>query len=255
MKRYLRILKPTKVYSRHELSSSHLTTLEPDTIISFNREKRRDKVNWMEIYIEDKKEAYIKKDHDNFYKCQNVILDDDSVQGFSVIYKTSKKPLFDSLFHQKDTLTEIENIGIIKAESIEDAKEGKKIDIQLAYNKDLIQVDPFVLKKKEHFYIINNVFGKKYIFIEIDNLKGKKGFILKKTNYTKKGDEWMKPVIVIIMILVVGGLILIGLSAGWLAISGLMLIPAVIVAIVAIVVLQIILMIIKGIFNIIRKRF
>lgn len=255
MKRYLRILKPTKVYKRHELFSSHIKTLEPDTIISFNREKRRNKLNWMEIYLEDKKVAYVKKDRENFYICDNVILDDDSALGFSVVYKTSEKPLSDSLFFPVGALIGKENKGIIKAESIENVEEGKKIHVQVEYDKDLMQIDPLFLKKEEEFYIINNVLDEKNIFIEIDNLKGKKGFILKKTNYTNKEDLWIKPVITIIMIIVVVGLILIGLSAGWLVISGLMLIPAVIIAVVSIFVLQIVLMIIKGLFNLIRKHF
>ena len=255
MKHYLKILKPTKVYTKHELFSSQMKTLEPDTIIPFNREKRRNKVNWMEIYLEDEKVAYIKKEYENFYRCENVTLDDDSVQGFSVTYKTNKKPSFDSLFFPVGTLTKTENIGIVKAESVKDAKEDKKIHIQAEYDENLIEVAPFVLTKKEQFYIVNNVYGKKNIFIEIDNFKDKKGFILKKTSYTNKGDVWMKPVIAILMIIVVGGLILAGLSAGWLVLSGLMLIPAIIVALVVVFALQLILGIIKGIFNLIRKRF
>jgi len=112
-----------------------------------------------------------------------------------------------------------------------------------------------MLTKKEEFYVTNNVFGRKHVFIEIDNLKGKKGFILKKTNYTNSADAWMKPLTYTIMILVVLGLIIAGLAAGWLVISGLMIIPAIIVAFIAIFALQIVIMILKGIFNMIRKRF
>ncbi|WP_064966183.1 hypothetical protein [Tenacibaculum ovolyticum] len=255
MKNYLRILKPTKVYTSHELTSGHVKILDPDTIISFNREKRRNKVNWMEIYLEDKKVAYIKKEHDNFYKCEDSILDDISAKGFSLNYKTEEVLPFDSLFFLEGTLTKTENIGTVKLENIEDDEDGKSIYIYLEYDKNLLEITPIVLSKKEQFYVTNNIYGKNNIFIEIDNFKGKKGFILKKTNYTDKADSWVKPVSIITMIIVVGGLILAGLSAGWLVISGLMLIPAVIAAFIVVFVLQIVIMIVKGIFQKIRKRF
>lgn len=253
MERYLRILQPTKVYSKHSSIAREIKTLEPDTIISFNREKRRDKVNWMEIYLENKEVAYIKKNSVDFYKCEDVELDDDYSQGFNFTYKNEENPTFGSIFFQEGT-TDIINIGNIKAECVEDSEKDKKHYVSLDYDKDLVEVNPISLNKGEQFYVINNVYGKSNIFIEIDNFKGKKGFILKKSSYVNKGDKWIQPFSIVIMIVVIGGLILAGLSAGWLVISGLMIIPAIIVALVAVFAIQIAIMILKGIFNMIRKR-
>jgi len=57
------------------------------------------------------------------------------------------------------------------------------------------------------------------------------------------------------MAAVVIGIILTILQSGWLVVSGLMIIPAVIVAVVAIFAIQIVLSILKGVFNLIYKRF
>lgn len=253
MERYLRILQPTKVYSKHSSISREIKILEPDTIISFNREKRRDKINWMEIYLDNKEVAYIKKDPLSFYKCEDVELNDDSTQGFNFTYKNEDNPPFGSIFFQEGT-ADLINKGNVKAECVEDSEKNKKHYISMDYDKDLVEVNPITLNKGEQFYVINNVYGKSNIFIEIDNFKGKKGFILKKTSYVNKEDKWIQPFSIVIMIVVIGGMILAGLSAGWLVISGLMIIPAVIIAVISIFAIQIAIMILKGIFNMIRKR-
>ena len=69
MDKFLRILKPVKVYAKHEAKSKIIKELQPDELISFNREKRRNKENWMEIYLEKDTVGYLKKDSDAFFRC------------------------------------------------------------------------------------------------------------------------------------------------------------------------------------------
>ncbi len=254
--RYLKILQEISVHSNHEISSPKIETLLPNQIIPYNREKRRNGINWMEIYLKNDKIAYIKKEHDTFYKCENVTLNDEKAIGFNYSQKTSPPIPMDKLFFPENhpDLTNNE-VGKFKLESVEDTSENKIVHITLDYPKDLIDLEEIEFKKDHEFYVVNSTYNKNDIFIEVDNLKGKKGFLLKKTNYSNIADKWMSNLAITIAILVVVGIFLAFLASGWIVISGLMVLVGFVVAFILIFVLQIALMILRGIFNQIRKRF
>lgn len=262
MKNYLRITQPTEVYEKHELQSRIIKTLQPDTLVPYNREKRRDKINWMEIYLEDGSTAYIlKKKGDlfevaNFFRCDFVKMTDQTARGFEITYKTEERPPIYELFFPEGTLNKDEvQVEKIRIETQPDSDKSKKIHITLEYNAGLIEAKTVEFTKGDQFYITYQTLNKNDIFMEVDDLSGKHGYLLKKTNTSKLEDLWIMPVAVIVMIAVVLGLIISILSTGWLVISGLMIIPALIVAFIAIFVIQLCLLILKGIFNQIRKRF
>ncbi len=254
--RYLKILQEIPVHSDHEVSSPKIDTLQPNQIVPYNREKRRNRVNWMEIYLENDKVGYIKKEYKTFFKCDHVTLNDEKVVGFNYTQKiTPLLGMTDLFFAQKPTNVEEDNIGEFLLESIEDSSEDKRTYITLYYRKDMVDVELIEFKKHYQFYIVNDTYDRNDIFIEVDNFHGKKGFLLKKTNYSNIADKWMSNLAIAIAILVVVGIFLAFLASGWIVISGLMVLAGFVVAFILIFVLQIVLMILRGIFNQIRKRF
>ncbi|ADV50612.1 hypothetical protein Celal_3346 [Cellulophaga algicola DSM 14237] len=104
MDKFLRILKPVKVYAKHESKSRIIKELAPDELILFNREKRRNQQNWMEIYLEKDKVGYLKKDSDTFFRCSFASLNDEISTGFNYEFKSKHTPGLDTLFHQRGTL-------------------------------------------------------------------------------------------------------------------------------------------------------
>jgi cobalamin biosynthesis protein CobD/CbiB len=84
---------------------------------------------------------------------------------------------------------------------------------------------------------------------------GKKGYLLQSTAYTESKDNWMSTVGTIAGIITVLAFILFFLATGWLVITGLYIIPAVIVGVIVIIIFKIIFKILGSIFNQIRIRF
>jgi len=255
-KRYLKILKTSAVHSEHSKSSSIIETLIPQQMISYNREKRRDGINWMEIYLPGNKVGYIEKKSDSLFICSLVELADESVQGFGFTQKGNGSLPMNMLFGPTGHYSsQHQNVGRVKLESVENAAENKIIRGSLEYLPDQVDVEIFEFKKDEQFYLTYNTYDRKDLLVEVDNLKGKRGFILKKSNYAELGDKWMLYLAVVVGILTVIAIFLTFLENGMIVISGLMILAGLVVAVVFIVVMQILLMILQGIFNQIRKRF
>lgn len=124
----------------------------------------------------------------------------------------------------------------------------------MEYPSDLVEVWEINFKKDDHFYVMKKTLDRNDVFIEVDDFKDSKGFILKKTNYNSQKDAWMGPVAIIASIGTIGAIIIAFLMNGWLVVSKLMIIPAIIVAFIAIFAIQIVLVILSGIFSQIRKR-
>ncbi|WP_024480529.1 hypothetical protein [Cellulophaga baltica] len=255
MDKFLRILKPVKVYAKHEAKSRIIKELQPDELISFNREKRRNKENWMEIYLEKDTVGYLKKDSDAFFRCSFASLNDEISSGFNYEYKTEDASKVDTLFHQIGTLNkEQHTVETIEVKTIDDSDEKKMAHLQLEYNADIIHVIPVVFTKESEFYVTNDAIANKSLFIEVDNRQGKKGYLLKTTNYTNTEDKWVAPFAITVAILTVIGIFMAFLASGWIVVSGLMFIVGIGVAFVLIFVMQILILILRGIFNHIRKR-
>ncbi|WP_158977436.1 hypothetical protein [Cellulophaga sp. L1A9] len=255
MDKFLRILKPVKVYAKHESKSRIIKELVADELILFNREKRRNQQNWMEIYLEKDKVGYLKKDSDAFFRCSFASLNDEISSGFNYEYKTEDASKIATLFHQVGTLNkEQHTVETIEVKTIDDSDEKKIAQLQLEYNADIINVIPVVFTKESEFYVTNDAETNDSLFIQVDNRLGKKGYLLKTTNYTNTEDKWVTPFAITVAILAVIGIFIAFLASGWIVISGLMFIVGFGVAFVAIIVMQILILILRGIFNHIRKR-
>lgn len=255
-KHYLKILKKIPVYANHEANAKIIRNLFPNQLIPFNREKRRNGTNWMEIYLNDNEIGYIKKKSNTFYQCEYVSLDDESAIGVSFISKTGTSLPMDRLFFPEGYLSlSRNNISKVKLESIKNAAENKMIGITLEYPKELIEVKTILFKKGEKFYITNKTEGKNDIFLEVNDLKNKQGFLLKKTNYSNLEDKIIINLSIAIVALIALGIFLAFLANGWIVVSGLMIVVGLVAAFVFIFVLQILILILKGIFGQIRKRF
>jgi hypothetical protein len=256
MPRYLKLLKPADVYVRHDLTSPKFKTLSADLVIPYTREKRREKVNWMEIILPDGSFAYIRKEHDNLFLCEHVALSDESSAGFGFTYKTDERPTIASLFWPKDSVNaQATETGSVEARRIEGGENGKVMYVDLNYRADLIDVQTIRFEKKEEFYVIYRPFSRKEVFMEVDDLNGRRGFLLKKTGTSSREDLWIQPLAIGIMVLTILAIILAFLASGWLVISGLMIIPALLVAVAVIIAVQISILIVKGIVHQIYKRF
>ena len=255
MGNYLKILAATEVYREHDENSSILGTLEKDEIVSFTREKRRNGKNWMEIYYQDDQLAYIPKVRDTFFKCRLVKLSDELAEGHEVLFKSKEIDSPYKLFYPVGLSESGEPKAQTTFRTVEKREESKIITVDVEYNSNLAELKPIQFKKEDEFYITEETYGKNFIFIEVNDFQDRKGFILKKTNHSSREDLWILPVSIIVMAAVVIGIILTILQSGWLVVSGLMIIPAVIVAVVAIFAIQIVLSILKGVFNLIYKRF
>lgn len=248
--RYLRVLESIDVYREHEVNSWIIGTLEVNQIIRFNREKRRNKKNWIEIYYKDNIIAYIPKKENSFYKCKRVKLKDEITEGCSINYKREdiKSPyeLFQPL---SGVLSDIK--AKITFHVIENREENIMRVQEMEYRKEDADVKPLIFRKGEKFYITYEINGEEFMFSEVDNFKGKKGVILK----AKKEDTWILPLFVVIAAGVYIVIVLAILEeTGWLVGSALMAIPGIIIAFLVIFIIQIIRIIIIEIFNMIYKR-
>lgn len=255
MKKYINILETIDVYDTHEPSSKIIKQLQPGELVTFTREKRRNGINWMEINLENEGLAYLKKEPRKIYICDYVYLSDEKAVGFGYRYKTEDQPPFNFLFLPIGSIDRNNHsVETITLRSQNDEENKKYVELKLEYPSDLVEVWEINFKKDDHFYVMKKTLDRNDVFIEVDDFKDSKGFILKKTNYNSQKDAWMGPVAIIASIGTIGAIIIAFLMNGWLVVSKLMIIPAIIVAFIAIFAIQIVLVILSGIFSQIRKR-
>lgn len=245
MSNKIKIHQAISVYSEHEENAKTSAFLSKGQIVEFNREKRRNGINWMEIYIEGKK-AYIKKDFSKIFIMKNAKLSDESC---SILFFEPKKegyPEFEDIFapfqNESNSLEEIQVRRVYES--------GKKEKlIRLFYDKDVADVHKKILAKKDSLIIS----GERRSFMEV--LYGKKaGYVLSDISYDEPKDWWMMPLIITIMIIVTIGIFAAILSTGWIVVGPILLIPGFIIAAIAIVFMQIAIAILSAIFKSIRKR-
>jgi len=250
-KRYINILSEIEVFAKHELSSSVIKTLKVGELISYNREKRRKGINWMEVYLDDNRKGYIKKDLSKIFICEKVILSADNATGFNFEHKSKTLLPIDQLFFQKGHFKSSDSpVGNIDLRSVNDVEKGDIVSLNLEYLKDVVDVKGFRFIEGQDFHILY----KSPIFIEINDFKGKKGFLLSKTETTDPFSKGLGYLAIVIVVLTVIALFAAFLASGWLVVSGLMILAGVVVAVILIFVIQLTLMILIGIFKQIRKR-
>jgi len=259
MKHYLRLLKDADVFSRHEEKGGTTATIKKDTILEYTREKRRNGINWMEIILDDGSLAYIKKGRDAIYLCEKEKVSDLYSKGFQFKIKDGVNKSFGELFEpiseDRAKLAKLESKGVTLLERSESGDTPKVMRLYLEYSTDEVDVEPIEFQKGDELYVTFNSLSRKEILIEVDDFNGRKGFLLKKTSRKSLEDAWLQPLGIAIMVIAIFAMIGAFLSTGWLVVSGLMIFPAVGIALVTIVVVQIAIMIVKGIVQQIRKRF
>lgn len=245
MLKKIKIHQAVSVYSNHDESSKTTNFLSEGQIVDFNREKRRNKINWMEIYINGQK-AYIKKDLSKIFVLKNVKLDDDSC---SVLFFEPKKdgyPEFENIFfpfqNEGNSLEEIQIRRVYEGGN-------KEKFVRLFYDNEVADVHKRILAKKDKITIS----AEKGNFLEV--LYGQKtGYILSSVSYNEAKDWWIMPLSILIMIVVTIGIFAGILATGWIVVGPILLIPGFILAVIVIVFLQIFIAIIGAIFKSIRKR-
>lgn len=244
MSKKIKIHQTMSVYSSHDGNSKTANFLSEGQIVDFNREKRRNGINWMEIYIDNKK-AYIKKDFSKLYIIKDVTISDDSC---SVLFFEPKVGNFEFNGVFFPTQNENESLEEIEIRRIYESGNKQKF-IRLYYDKEIADVHKKILAKSDKI----SISAEKGNFLEV--LYGKRvGYILSNVSYDEAKDWWMMPLIILIISAVTIGIFVAILQTGWIVVGPILLIPGFILAVVMIVFIQIIIAIISAIFKNIRKR-
>lgn len=245
MRNKLRILKSTTVYDASSVKSVKIDTLEPDVIVDFTREKRRNGINWIEIFIHGSKKAYIKKDREH-YKIQDLVkLTEEQSRGFAMQHK-STSALSPKILIKKAKIN-ADNTISKPLTGFELVQLGGKASAYFEYSTRQVELIPMNFTRGDLFHIVEKSKDKSDPFLLVDNYKGKRGYLLKSSSFTSIEDAPFILIGKIIMAVVVILIIVSILSTGWLVVSGLMLIPAMIIALIIAFSLQ-------GTYNMIRKR-
>lgn len=188
--KYIKILKEIQVYSEPNLGSTKIKTLSNGEFASFNREKKRNGIVWLQIFIKNKEIGYIKKIKNTYFECRYVSLKDEKVIGFNYIVKGEIKKAKSSLFFPYGLLDRKSNdVGDIKLETIKNSQENKKYNFNLEYKKNLIDLNSIIFYRDENFYITDLFILGDQRLIEVNNLNGKQAFILKQTHTSKLEDR------------------------------------------------------------------
>lgn len=245
MSKRIKILQPVVLYTAHEESSKTSDFLHEGEIVEFNREKRRNGINWMEIYLHGKKN-YIKKDFSKMSILRKAKLIDDSCTVVFYVSKTGENYGFNDVFtpHQFDDI----NQGVIKMKRIYDEAQKEQY-VNLYYNKTVVEVSKRIFARGEEIIITN----KNGMFLEV--LYGKKsGYILSDVVYYEARNWW---------VIVVAALVILGIGAGsfyalidngWTITGSIFVIPAIIIIAIIVICIKFILAIFNIIFQNIRKR-
>jgi hypothetical protein len=256
MSRYLHILNDTEVYSGHSLSSQIIETLPAGSLVSFNREKRREGINWMEVYMNDGSKAYVQKNKKDVFICVYAELEDDEAHGFCYRPKNGHQRSFSELFTPvitPDLSVPHNGKEYIELKRVKQITKGAEKTLTLEYDPAVVDVTPLLLTKGNNFYLVAEDEPQKAV-LELNDPDLNKLVLLKGTGYTSIADKWITPVAYVIMIVTLIATFLAILSTGWIVIGTILLIPAFIMAFIAIFAVKIVIAVIAGIFGQVRKR-
>lgn len=242
----IRILETIPLYSDTNLESKTSQLINNTNIVDFNREKRRNGINWMEIFVNGKK-LYVKKENDKMNIVKRAKLIDNSC---TVIFYKAKDGGYHE-FNEVFTPFHLENINqeTITMMRIYDESQKKEL-VDLYYNVNNFEVSKSVFAKDEDILITNE----RKDFIEV--LYGKKiGYVMGSVSYYEAKNWWYFIVLGFVLVLTIVGSVYIFNDGGWVVRGGIVLIPMVIASIVIIVFIKSFLFVINSIFAEIRKRF
>lgn len=245
MPKQINVLQALNLYSKPEEEAKTSYVLKAGDIVDFNREKNRNDINWLEIFI-NRRKYYIKNDISKISVLKDIKILDESCTV--VFYKLKKD--YSYTFNDVFTVHKFDDRDqdFIQVRRYFDfGKEQSKV---LFYDKNLIEVSKSILAKGEKTKIIS----KQGDFIEI--LYGrKKGYILKDVAYYEIKDWWMFVVIILVFIAVWGGSLFALIETGISVSGGILAIPAAIIAAILIFLLKLIFTFIDFVFQSFRKMF
>lgn len=246
MAKRIKILQPVAMYEAHEEKAKTSDFLNAGEIVEFNREKRRNGINWMEIYVAGKP-VYIKKDFSKIYILKKAKLIDDACTV--VFYKSKTEKRYE--FYETFTTHQLEDMDqeSIKIKRIYDEAQKEKY-INLYYNKTIVDVSKRIFAKGEEIIITD----KKGMFLEV--LYGKNfGYILSDVSYYEARNWWVIAVGTIVMLGIIAGSFYALIDNGWTITGTILIIPAIIITSIIVIFIKFILAIFNIIFQSIRKRF
>lgn len=245
MPKQIKINQIVPVYSAHDENSKTTDFIYEGNVVRFNREKRRNGIDWMEIYFQGKK-SYIKKDFSKMYILRKSKLIDDSCTVVFYESKNGENYRFNEAFtpHQFDDM----NQGSVQMKRIYDEAQRQE-SVTLYYNKSTVEVSKRIFARGEEIIITN----KEGEFLEV--LYGKKlGYILSSVMYYETRNWWMIVVGVSVILGIVGGLFYASIETGWSVSGSFLAIPAIIIIAVIVFCIKLILAVFNIIFENIRKR-
>lgn len=245
MPKQIKIHKIVSIYSDHNENAKTQNFLSEGQIVGFNREKRRNGINWMEVYLHGNK-VYIKKDFSKIYLLRKAKLIDDSCTVIFYDSKSNERLDFDDVFtpHQLDNM----NQESVRMKRIYDEAQKEKY-IDLYYNKETVDVSKRIFAKGEEIIIT----GEKGMFLEV--LYGKKiGYILSDVTYYEARNWWVFVVAALVVLGVTGGSFYALIDGGRTITGSILVIPAIIITVIIVVFIKFILAIFNIIFQNIRKR-
>jgi hypothetical protein len=245
MPRQIKIHQTVAVYSDHDESSKTSNFLSEGQIVEFNREKRRNGINWMEIYI-DAKKVYIKKDFSKMYIIREAKLSDDSCTVLFFESKDGRGSEFAEVFSA--TQNEDKSLEEIPMRRVYEGGNKEKY-VNLYFDKNTVDVSKTVLAKGDPIMIT----AERKPFLEIQYGK-KTGYLLYDVSYSEIKDWWVMPVIFLIIAAITIGIFVAIYETGWIVVGPILLIPGFIVALIVIVFMQLIIAVLNAIFHNLRKR-
>lgn len=247
MAKRIKILQPVTMYTAHEENAKTSDFLHTGEIVEFNREKRRNGINWMEVYVAGKP-VYIKKDFSKMYIVKEAKLSDDSCTIVFIEENDGIKRSFSEVFSVSRIENEENNASVKLNRTYDSGKKEKYIE--LFYDKSGAEVSVKTLTKKDKFEIISENKN----FLEI--IYGKRtGYILSKVDYSESKDWWMMPFVYIVMVAVAILVFVVIFTTGWIVIGPILLIPGAILAFILMLLLKIVFGILNFFFQRIRKWF
>lgn len=245
MPKHIKIHRIVSIYSNHDENAKTQDFLNEGQIVVFNREKRRNGINWMEVYHHGKK-VYIKKDFSKMYILRKTKLIDNSCTVIFYEPKDGGKYEFEDIFtpHQLDGM----NQESIKMKRIYDEAQREK-NITLYYNTTIVDVSKRIFARGEEVIITSE----RGFFLEV--LYGKKfGYILSDVAYYEARNWWVILVAVLVLLGVGGGSFYALIDGGRTVTGSILAIPAIIITLIIVVFIKFILAIFNIIFQNIRKR-
>lgn len=241
----IKVNQKIPIYSSHDENSKTESFLQEGDIVEFNREKRRDGIDWIEIIL-NRKNYFIKKDSSKFSLLKRVKLIDNACTIVFFESKAGEKYTFGEVF----TVHSLEgmNQGCIKVKRIFDHAQQEKC-INLYYDINKVNISKRIFAKGEEIIITNKI----GVFTEV--LYGKKtGYILSDIAYYEPKNWWMVAVVSVVGLFMMVGLIYGAISSGWVVKGAFLAIPVIIVSAIIIVFIKGILTIINLVVENIRKR-